>query len=406
MKNEENQVDVLIIGSGGAGCAAAIEAKQHIKRVLIVTAGDFFDSKTARAQGGIQAAIDAKDSPQYHYKDTMAAGEHENKQALVQYLTDNALSTIKWLETCGICFDKKDEHYKLQNAAGLSYPRILSCGDASGNKIMKPLQATIIASGVAVKENSAVTNIQNKNHLFHVTLYNKQSQEQTKLQAKVIIIAAGGAVSREKRAGLDGVSNFKIPDSIDLARSMGLMLVNPNLMQFHPTGIVLPKEMRRKPVPEVLRFAGATLLNKHHYEFTNARLTRKKLCDAIIAECEAGHCVITEDGRKGVWLDTPRIDEEKGKGFIEKNYQSLYKKMLKYGHDISKAPILVYPIAHYSLGGIEIDVHCQTSVAGVYAAGECTWGVHGKDRLMGNSLLDIFVFGRRAGQSAVAYLNK
>ena len=134
-------------------------------------------------------------------------------------------------------------------------------------------------------------------------------------------------------------------------------------------------------------------------------MTRKKLCDAIVEECEIGNGEKTKDGRIGVWLDTPQVDKINGSGYTAIHFSTLYNQMLKLGHDITKKRVLIYPIAHYTLGGIKIGPDCMTAVRGIFAAGEATWGVHGADRLMGNSLLEIFVFGRLAGQSAAKHID-
>ena len=152
-----------------------------------------------------------------------------------------------------------------------------------------------------------------------------------------------------------------------------------------------------------LRAAGAVLLNASGVPFTDPMITRGMLSDAIVRECAEGRGVATDDGRVGVWLTTSRVDGARGRGYLAKTYPVLYEKFLEAGHDIAARDVLVYPIVHYSLGGIRIDSNAATSVSGLFAAGESTYGVHGKERLMGNSLMDIFVFGRIAGRSAALH---
>jgi len=398
--------DVLIIGSGGAGCAAAHEASQRISRVVMLTRGGFLESKTARAQGGIQAAVSDADSTSRHYADTMAAGENANDPELVQILTSSASNTIDWLEQQGVRFDREGADYRLQGAGGLSMPRILSCGDASGNRIMAQMAEMVKKDGVRVVEYAAVRSIRPQRGFFEVDVLTLQDGAGYCLRTAAIIIAAGGAIPSEKRAGLELPGGAEIPDGLQLATAAGAEVASPDLMQYHPTGIVVPKALRRKPVPEVVRAAGAELLNSEMKPFVDALATRRKVCDAIVNECQRGRCVTTEDGRKGVWLDTPAIDRKQGAGHTMRSFPAFYREMLELGHDITRLPVLVYPLAHYSLGGIRIDANTRTTVSGLFAAGEATWGVHGKDRLMGNSLLDIFVFGRIAGQQAACYAEK
>ena len=402
IKNEATY-DVIILGSGGAGCSAALEAITEVKNVILFTRDRFLSSKTARAQGGIQAAIGNGDSPEYHFQDTMKAGEYENDEELVRILTENSASAISWLEGLGVQFDQKDGNYKLQNAAGLSHPRILSCGDESGNKLITPLMDAVLNSEVVVKEHSAVYEIRKQDGAFTVNVQNIITGDKYSYTGHSVIIASGGAIPGEIKAGLSLPGGETIPDSLQLAEQLGAEVINPDLVQYHPTGIVEPAELRRKPVPEVMRAAGAELLNAELQPFTDPLQTRRKLCDAIVNECREGRCVETSDGRKGVWLNTPSIDKRNGTGYTSKNFTKFYNTMLEHGCDITETPILVYPIAHYSLGGIKIDRHTSTNIKGLFAAGESTWGVHGKDRLMGNSLLDIFVFGRIAGQEAAKY---
>lgn len=393
----KKKLDVLIIGSGGAGCAAAFEAWRLTKNILIVSKGELDDSKTARAQGGIQAAILEKDSPELHFEDTLRAGNYKNNKSLVSILTKNARDTIAWLEQGGVEFDKEvNGTYKLKSAAGLSNPRVLSCGDESGNKIIRPLLSKLLKLKIPIVKNCGVSRIEKKGNLFFSTIHTDDCSYQ--IQSKTVILATGGIIPREKRFGLR--QKKQIPDGIALAEMLKAEIVQPNLMQYHPTGIISPKPMRRMRLPETMRACGAKLLNKNMEKFVDPLLTRNKLTQAIVKTCELGEGIETEDGYIGVWMTTPDIDKKMGIGYTSKNYPKFYHTFLKFGIDITKVPVLVYPIVHYSLGGVEINEHTESSVSGLYAVGETAYGVHGEDRLMGNSLLDIFVFGRIAGRNA------
>jgi succinate dehydrogenase / fumarate reductase flavoprotein subunit len=396
-------VDVLVIGSGGAGCSAAHKARQLVGEVVLVTRGEFLDSKTSRAQGGIQAAIGDGDSPSLHYQDTMKAGEYTNDPQLVKILTERATETIQWLERQGIAFDREGQDYRLQIAGGLSKPRILSCGDGSGNRIMARLSEMISGDDIRVEENSAAVSIQRDSGMFRIELRSTVNGDSHFLQARSVVITAGGGIPQEKRQGLVLSGGDSIPDSIELAASVGAEIVDSDLVQYHPTGIILPESLRRKPVPEGVRAAGAKLLNCEMKPFADEMATRRILCDAIVRECQEGRGISTEDGRKGVWLNTPAIDQLHGAGATADRFPVLYREMLEHDHDITQRPILVYPLVHYTLGGIRIDANAETTIDGLYAAGEAAWGVHGSDRLMGNSLLDVFVFGRIAGEQAARH---
>jgi len=205
---------------------------------------------------------------------------------------------------------------------------------------------------------------------------------------------------REKRVGVFNPGQEHIPDGVGLAEQLGAKCENASLNQFHPTGILQPKSLRRERLPETMRAAGARILDKNFTEFVDPLTTRNKLTDAIVNCCDNGFGVVTDDGYQGVWLMTPDIDELNGKGYTASNYPKFYNLFIENNHDISLKPVLIYPIVHYSLGGIAIDENAETTVRGVFAAGETTWGVHGEERLMGNSLLDIFVFGKLAGKNA------
>lgn len=401
MEKNSKYFDVLIIGSGGAGCAAAIEANKVTKNLMVVTKTKSNISKTANAQGGIQAAISEGDSPAIHYQDTIKAGNNKGKPALVKILSESAGETIQWLEKIGVKFDRNEQGYKLKNAAGLSHPRVLSCGDETGNRIIVPLINYVKRLGISIRENISVLKITPVKGGFELTT--RAGQDEETLYAKSVIIATGGLLPREKRAGLSLGNIQDVPDGVGLVEELGGKVVNPELMQYHPTGIISPIELRRMRLPETMRGAGARFLDKNLEPFIDPLITRNKLSAGIVKACEEGRGVVTSDNYKGVWLTTPDIDRINGEGYTKANFTKFYNAFKEHGHDLTKENVLVYPIVHYSLGGIEIDQDAMTSIPGIFAAGETTYGIHGEDRLMGNSLLDIFVFGRIAGKSASKY---
>ena len=392
--------DVVILGAGGAGCAAAIEASRITSSLLLVSNASFQDSKTHQAQGGIQAAFGKNDSPDKHCEDTLKTGQYASDPKLVRILADSARETIHWLESLGVKFNEKDGDYVLQTAAGLSEPRVLSVGDMAGKGIVAALIAETQRLKIPVLEHAAAHALSKEGQLFRLVLRQLGSSEELVLRARCVVIATGGFMPREKAGGYADPGRSQTPDGVTLAESLGAVVVCPDLVQYHPTGVLQPRELRRLRLPETMRSAGAVLLNRHGKEFANSLMTRNDLTQAIVEECHSGNGVDAEDGLRGVWLDTPRMDRVNGSGFTRERFSTFVQTFLEHGHDLTKQPVLVYPVLHYSLGGIKINEHCESTVAGCFAAGEVTWGVHGKERLMGNSLLDIFVFGRIAGRSA------
>lgn len=401
---EPKLLDVLIIGAGGAGCSAAMEAFKITPNILVLTKDSVFESKTAWAQGGMQAAFGIDDSPELHFEDTMKAGNHKSNPELVKILSENAVEVIDWLSEIGVPFDRDEKgNYVLKTAGGLCRKRVLSAGDDSGNNIIKPVINRLRELKIPYQEHTAVLDI-NFNPNFFEVLISSNSIKST-LQTKTIVLATGGTIPGEKRAGTT-LTNNKTPDGNNLLLKIGAKVVQPNLTQYHPTGVIIPKGLRRKRLPETLRSAGATILNKNLEQFVNPLLTRSEVVSAIVKECKEGRGISTDDGYVGVWLNTPEVDKKNGKGYIKKHFSKFYKLFLDYNIDLTQEKVLIYPIVHYSLGGVEIDSSAQTSINGIFAAGEATYGVHGEDRLMGNSLTDIFVFGRIAGKNAALYSKK
>jgi len=264
---------------------------------------------------------------------------------------------------------------------------------------MEPLKNAVLNTDIKVMEFHHPTNITKLKAGEFITTVNNNHNEPYSIRSKTIVLACGGYVPPAKRVGIQPKSTTA-PDIYDILNDIGLQVMLPDLIQYHPTGIVSPKSMRRKRVPETVRSAGATILNRNLESFCDPMSTRNKLTQKIVLECNMGNGITTDDGRIGVWLNTPIIDKINGNGFLENHFPTLFKEFINQGINISEEMILVYPILHYSLGGIPINTNTETNISGIFAAGEATYGVHGSDRLMGNSLLDIFVFGRIAGINA------
>ncbi|MBX2814535.1 MAG: FAD-binding protein [Saprospiraceae bacterium] len=404
LQEADTNFDCIIIGAGGAGCRAAVELQRTGHRIAILSHDDReLSTKTFKAQGGIQAALGAGDSPELHYEDTMKAGKYANNPRVVRRLVDGASEAVRWLmEEIGVQFDRNaDGVLQFSMAGGLSRPRILTCKGSAGEGIARPLWAYVDAMGIPTLTGCQVHHATRGESGFR--LHVSQDGEQKSLDCQALVLAAGGSRPSLMRLGLQMP---QIPDGLDLARQLGAIVKSPELMQYHPTGVIEPATLRRIRLPETMRGAGAQLRNRQSKIFTNALASRQAVVEAIRKEIEQGNGVRSSDGYQGVWLDTTMIDRQQGDGFLEANYPSFHQRFIEEGHDLCKEMVLVYPVVHYSLGGVEIDENAQTAVSGLFAAGEVTWGVHGEDRLMGNSLLDVFVFGKIAGQSAARYVSE
>lgn len=391
--------NIVIIGSGAAGSTAVLEAYRYTKNILLITKDSLRASNTYLAQGGIQAVYHPQDSYSVHAQDTLKAAGFTNDQRLVDNMIKNSRSVISWLEALGITFDREGERYRLIKTSGCSFPRLLSSGEYLGRHIVNALIKEIKSQSIPYQEYWEVANIEKERTHFLLTVITKERQHiRKKIKAKYLIVASGGgAFSYAKEHGLFS-TNLKTADGkiLKILESLGVKLVNQDSFQLHPTGSIYPKQLIGYPVPEAVRAYKARLLNKNMERFVDENLTREKVSQAIIKEYKKGNAII-KDNRAGVWLDLTLIDKQMGKGFTKDVFPKLYHKYFQVGIDITKELILVYPIVHYQNGGVKINTRCQTSIKGVFAAGEVTGGIHGVNRLMGNSLLDTFVFGRKAG---------
>ena len=398
-------VDVLVIGGGGAGSSAAIEAHERGANVMIVTKLRIGDANTAMAEGGIQAADKPNDSPATHYLDALGGGHFMNKPELLYKLVNEAPEAILWLNNLGVMFDKeKDGTMVTTHGGGTSRKRMHACRDYSGSEIMRTLRDEVFNRGITVVDfTSAIELIKDtEGKIAGAVLMNMETKEILIARAKTVVIATGGA-GRLHYQGFPTSNHYgATADGLVLAYRAGAKLLYPETLQYHPTGAAEPTQIYGALVTEKVRSLGAQLVNKDGEAFVYSLETRDVTASSIIRECkERGNGIKTTDG-EGVWLDTPLIDILNGEGTIEKRIPAMLRMFGKYGIDIRKEPILVYPTLHYQNGGLDIDADCMTKVENLFAAGEVVGGIHGRNRLMGNSLLDIIVFGRNAGQNAAA----
>ena len=398
------ETDVLVIGGGGAGCSAAIMASEAGAKVLLVTKLRVGDANTMMAEGGIQAADKPNDSPAQHYLDAFGGGHFDGKPELVYTLVNKAPSVIKWLNDLGVEFDKMPDGTMITtHGGGTSRKRMHACKDYSGAEIMRTLRDETFnrAKDITVVDfTAAIELIKNdKGEVCGAVLQNLETDELMIAKAKVVIIATGGA-GRMHYQGFPTSNHYgATADGLVMAYRAGAKLLYQDSLQYHPTGAAYPSQILGKLVTEKVRSLGAKLVNKDGEIYIHPLETRDVNASGIIREVREGRGV-KNDVQDAVWLDTPMIDIIHGEGTILKSIPAMYNMFIKYGIDIRKEPILVYPTLHYQNGGIEIDKTCHTNVANLLVAGEASGGVHGTNRLMGNSLLDVVVFGREAGIEA------
>jgi len=406
MDKIDMDVDVLVIGGGGAGASAAIEAKNAGADVCIVTKLRIGDANTMMAEGGIQAADKENDSPVQHYLDAFGGGHFAARPELLKRLVMEAPEAIQWLNKLGVMFDKdKDGRMVTTHGGGTSRKRMHACKDYSGAEIMRTLRDEVLNLGIPVIEfTSAVELIRDdKGQVAGAVLLNMETGDYLVARAKTVIIATGGA-GRMHYQGFPTSNHYgATADGLILGYRAGVPLLYQDTIQYHPTGVAYPSQIYGALVTEKVRSLGAMLVNRDGEAFMHPLETRDVSAASIIRECTARGKGVTTPLGSGVWLDTPMIELIGGEGTIEKRIPAMLRMYMNYGIDMRKLPILVYPTLHYQNGGLEIGGDGFTKVIdNLLVAGEAVGGIHGRNRLMGNSLLDIIVFGRNAGKAAAA----
>ena len=404
LSHPDYDVDVLVIGGGGAGSSAAITAHANGANVMIVTKLRIGDANTMMAEGGIQAADKENDSPAIHYLDAFGGGHFAAKPELLKKLVYEAPDAIKWLSDLGVMFDKDAEGNMITtHGGGTSRKRMHACKDYSGAEIMRTLRDEVLNRNIPVVDFTAAIEIikDDNGNAAGAVLMNMETKEILIAKAKTVIISTGGA-GRLHYQGFPTSNHYgATADGLVLAYRAGARLLYADTLQYHPTGVAEPTQIFGALVTEKVRSLGAQLVNCDGEPFVYSLETRDVTAASIIRECKKRNkSVKTTDG-EGVWLDTPMIELIGGEGTIEKRIPAMMRMFGKYGIDIRKDPILVYPTLHYQNGGIDIDGNCETTkVENLFVAGEAVGGIHGRNRLMGNSLLDVIVFGRDAGKAA------
>ena len=398
--------DVLIIGGGGAGSAAAIEAHEAGAKVMIVTKLRIGDANTMMAEGGIQAADKENDSPVQHYLDAFGGGHFAARPELLKKLVMEAPDAIRWLNDLGVMFDKAPDGTMITtHGGGTSRKRMHACKDYSGAEIMRTLRDEVINRGIPVIEfTSAVELIKDdKGQVAGAVLLNMETEEYMIARAKTVIIATGGAGRLHYQNFPTSNHYGATADGLVLGYRAGAPLLYQDTIQYHPTGAAFPSQIRGALVTEKVRSLGAMLVNVDGEAFMHPLETRDVAAASIIRECTARHKGVETPIGNGIWLDTPMIEALGGEGTIEARIPAMLRMFMNYGIDMRKVPILVYPTLHYQNGGLEIGGDGFTrAISNLLVAGEAVGGIHGRNRLMGNSLLDVIVFGRDAGKAAAA----
>src|SRR5215210_6359712 len=389
---ENLQFDVLVIGSGASGLAAAVSAERAGARVALATKRALQSSNSAKAQGGIQAAFGDDDSPELHAEDVWKSSHETADMRLVRILSSEAPDTIHWLEENGVEFTRENGGYRLARCGGASRKRLLQVGDQTGLAITKALREALERSSAQTFPKSPLKALEPIENGWRATCGDHV------IEAATVVLAAGGRCFREaqERGELSTNHPGATGEVTQIAIELGAEIRDFDALQYHPNGGAWPANMQGYSVPETTRAYGAVLLNADGEEFTDSLGPRDAVSQAIFAEVESGKGVETPDGRPAVWLDTTRIPESDA----EISLPYMLRRYRAAGIDPLAEPILTYPVLHYQNGGLVVDDHGETTVAGLYACGEIAGGTHGRNRMMGNSLLECCVFGRRAGKAA------
>jgi L-aspartate oxidase len=390
---DAQRFDVLVIGSGASGLAAAVSADRAGARVALATKGSLQANNSSKAQGGIQASFGEDDSPAQHASDVWTSSHETADKALVDALTGDARSAIHWLEELGVEFTRdEDGGYRLARCGGATAKRLLQVGDRTGHVITKQLREAWEGGDGTSFINAPLRELTQVNGHWSARV------GEHSVDAGTIVLAAGGRcyAEAEHRGELSTNHPNATGEVTKLALDLGAEARDLDALQYHPNGGAWPPNMQGYSIPETTRAYGAVLLNSEGEEFTDSLGPRDAVSQAIVDEVNAGRGVSTPDGRPAVYLDTTRISESDA----EISLPYMLRRYRGAGIDPLREKLLTYPVLHYQNGGLVIDTDAETTLEGIYACGEIAGGTHGRNRMMGNSLLECVVFGRRAGRAS------
>jgi len=409
LSSPDFDVSVLIIGGGGAASVAALFAREAgvpAAEILMVTKLRHGDCNSIMAQGGIQAADRENDSPAVHYLDVLGGGHYTNNPELVRALVLDGPKMIEWHEQLGVLYDKVGGDYLEAHGGGTSRKRMHSAKDYTGMELMRVLRDEARNLEIPVLEFAPAVELllDKEGSAAGAVLMNLETEEYIVVRARATVLATGG-FGRLHIQGFPTTNHYgATADGLVLAYRVGARLIDMDSVQYHPTGVAYPAAILGQLATEKLRNQGAEPVNADGRAFVYPLEPRDVEAAAIIKECYGNdRGVTTPSGIRGVWLDTPMIDEVHGRGTLKKRLAAMWMMWHRHDIDITVDPVLVFPTLHYQNGGVEIDAAARTGIPGLFACGEVAGGVHGKNRLMGNSLLDYNVFGRRAGLSAAEW---
>jgi len=395
VNSEDASFDVLVIGSGAAGLAAALSARRSGARVALATKGSVQSCNSAKAQGGIQAAVGRDDSPSQHAADVWRSSHETANVELVDVLTSEAPSAIAWLEELGVGFTRDEGGgYRLARCGGASAHRLLQVGDRTGLAVTAALRAAAEGEGVTFFPKAPLNELEPGENGWRARCNGHA------LAAAAVVLAAGGRCFAEaaERGELTTNHPHATGEVMRLALGLGAEARDLDALQYHPNGGVWPESLQGYSIPETTRAYGAVLLNADGEEFCDSLAPRDEVSQAIFEEVAKGKGVQAPNGHPAVWLDTTRIPERDA----ELSLPYMLRRYRSAGVDPLRRPILTYPVLHYQNGGLVIDTDARTTLEGLHACGEIAGGTHGRNRMMGNSLLECLVFGRRAGRAAAA----
>jgi len=396
MSSHRDGFDVLVIGSGASGLAAAVSAHRAGARVALAAKGSLQSCNSAKAQGGIQAAVGDDDSPEQHAEDVWKSSHETADRQLVEVLTGEAPGAIHWLEELGVQFTRENGGYRLAKCGGASRKRLLQVGDRTGHAITLALREAVAASTVKAFTKAPLSSLEPAANGWRAVC------GEHVIDAGAVVLAAGGRCYREaeERGELSTNHPGATGEVTQIALDLGAESRDLDALQYHPNGGAWPANMQGYSIPETTRAYGATLLNAEREEFTDPLGPRDEVSQAIFDEVAAGRGVETPDGRPAVYLDTTRVPEADA----DVSLPYMLRRYRAAGVDPLEEAILTYPVLHYQNGGLVIDEQGETTLEGVFACGEIAGGTHGRNRMMGNSLLECTVFGRRAGAAAAEKL--
>jgi succinate dehydrogenase / fumarate reductase, flavoprotein subunit len=429
--------DVLVIGAGGAGLRAAIEASAQGVTVGLVCKSLLGKAHTVMAEGGIAAAlsnVDERDNWKVHFSDTMRGGQYLNNWRMAELHAKEAPDRVRELEAWGALFDRtKDGRILQRNFGGHKYPRLAHVGDRTGLEMIRTLQDHGIHQGIEVHmECTAITLLKDGGRIVGAFGYEREKGRFKIFHSGAVVLATGGIGRAFK---ITSNSWEYTGDGLSLAYDAGAELIDMEFVQFHPTGMVWPPSVRGILVTEGVRGEGGVLINKDGKRFMFdeiPELYKNQTADnaeegwlytqgdrsarrppELLTRDHVARCIVREikEGRgsphNGVFLDISWIKEKLpgASEHIKRKLPSMYHQFKKLADiDITKEPMEVGPTTHYMMGGIRVDADTQMSIVpGLFAAGECAAGLHGANRLGGNSLSDLLVFGKRAGEYAAKF---